>query len=57
MNPGQNTDDLDAKLKEEESALAKLRVTVQENKEASQELEKSLSELEAATEKPADKDK
>jgi hypothetical protein len=51
IDPEQNTDDLDAKLKEEGTALTELRSSVTENKEPSQELEKSLDGLEAATQK------
>ncbi len=51
MTSDPNMDDLDAKLRKEDSALAKLKVSVTENKEASQELEKSLAELEAVTQK------
>ena len=49
-----DTDGLDSKLEEEGAALAKLRGSVEENKEAGRELEKSLDDLEAATKKLAD---
>jgi hypothetical protein len=49
-----DTDGLDSKLEEEGAALAKLRGSVEVNKEAGRELEKSLDELEAATKKLAD---
>ena len=49
MKPEQSTDKLDARSAEEGVALASLRSSVAENKEASKELEKSLDELEAAT--------
>lgn len=56
MTPESNTDDLDARLEEEGIAMTELRSNVAENKEASKELEKSLDELEAATQKLADKE-
>jgi hypothetical protein len=49
-----DTDGLETKLEEEGAALAKLRGSVEENKEAGRELEKSLDELEATTKKLAD---
>jgi uncharacterized coiled-coil protein SlyX len=54
MNPEERADNLDAELKEQEGELEKLQSSVAENKEASKELDKSLDELESATEKLAD---
>jgi hypothetical protein len=55
MDAEQSTDDLDARLEEEGTALAELQSSVAVNKEASKELEKSLDELEAATQKLTEK--
>jgi hypothetical protein len=57
MEPEQSTDGLDARLEEEGAALAKLQGSLAENKKASEGLEKSLDELEAAAQKLADKNK
>jgi phage shock protein A len=51
MTPEQKTDKLDSELKDQEVAMVKLRSNVAENKEASEDLKKSLENLEAVTEK------
>ena len=55
MTPEEESDKLDAKLKEDKAAMAKLQSTVAETKEASEELEKSLEKLEAFTKKAEEK--
>jgi hypothetical protein len=51
MTPEQKADKLDAELKDQEVAMAQLQSKVGENKEASEELNKSLQKLDAVTEK------
>jgi hypothetical protein len=51
MTPDDGTDKLDADLRAQDAAMAKLQSTVAENKKASGEIKKSLDNLEAATEK------
>jgi hypothetical protein len=51
MIPGDETDKLDARLREEEAAITELQKSVGENKEASKEVKESLDNLEAPREK------
>jgi hypothetical protein len=51
MTPEQKADKLDAELKDQEVAIAQLQSKVAENKEASEELNKSLEKLDDVTEK------
>ena len=49
MTPEQKADKLDAGLKDEQDAIAKLQSTVAESKEASEDLKDSLERLEEVT--------
>jgi septal ring factor EnvC (AmiA/AmiB activator) len=51
MTPEEESDRLDAKLKEEKAAIATLQSSVAETKEASEELTASIDKLENATHK------
>jgi uncharacterized coiled-coil protein SlyX len=56
MTPKQRADKLDAKLKDQEVELVELQSNVAENKEAGQELNKTLENLEAVTQKLEEKE-
>jgi hypothetical protein len=51
MTPEERQKKLDAEIKEQDAAMARLQSSVAENKEASGEIKKSLDDLDAVTEK------
>ena len=51
MSPEQKAEKLDSELKDQEGELVKLQGNIAKNKEASEELNKSLENLEAVTKK------
>ena len=51
MTPKKRTEKLDAELKDQADEMVKLQGNVAENKEATEELKKSLDDLDTATQK------
>jgi hypothetical protein len=51
MTPEQGTDKIDSELQDQQDAMVELQGNIAENKEAGEELKKSLEHLETVTEK------
>jgi hypothetical protein len=51
MTPEQGTDKIDSELQDQQDAMVQLQGNIAENKEAGEELKKSLEHLETVTEK------